>query len=114
MTIPPINPISSAAPASAATRASSTRPAQTTDARSTTDAVTVDAIPASPPVDVLAAVATASQAADRLQASGHALRFSVNPPTGRLSVQVTDLDGNALRSVSPSTVLAVASGEPLS
>lgn len=113
MSIPPINPISSGAPASAASRASSTRPAQATSVRPTAGAVTVDAIPASPPAEVLAAMATASQAADRLQQSGRALSFSVDPPTGRVSVHVTDLDGNALHSVSPSTVLAVASGEPL-
>lgn len=114
MSLPPINPISSPASVSTTPRTSSTRSAPAARTPATGDAVTVDAIPASPPAEVLAAIATAAQAADRLQSSGRALRFSVDPPTGRVSAQITDLDGNTLGSVAPSTVLALAAGEPLS
>jgi beta-lactamase class A len=114
MSIQPINSMSSPTPIGATPRtSSSTRPAQAAGVRETGDAVTVDAIPASPPAEVLDAMTTAAQAADRLQSSGRALRFSVDPPTGRVSAQLTDLDGNPLSDVSPSTVLAVASGESL-
>lgn len=71
-----------------------------------------EAIPGSPPPEVFAAMLTAAQAAERLTASGRALRFSTGVATG-LSVQLTDLDGTVLGTVAPSTVLSIASGEPL-
>jgi hypothetical protein len=71
-----------------------------------------EAIPGSPPPEVFAAMLTAAQAADRLTAAGRALRFSTNEATG-LSVQLTDLEGTVLGRVTPSAMLAIASGEPL-
>ena len=73
------------------------------------DSATPGAIPSSPPQEVFAAMLTAAQAADRLAASGKALRFSTDDTSG-LSVQLTTLDGTVLGTVSPSTVLSVASG----
>lgn len=73
------------------------------------DLVTVDTIPSSPPQEVFAAMLTAAQAADRLAASGRALHFSTDETAG-LSVQMTSLDGTVLGTVSPTTVLSVASG----
>ena len=73
------------------------------------DPATFDAIPSSPPQEVFAAMLTAAQAADRLAASGRALHFSTDETTG-LSVQMTSLDGTVLGTVSPTTVLSVASG----
>jgi len=74
--------------------------------------VTNDAIPSSPPQEVFAAMLTAAQAADRLEASGKALHFDTDETSG-LSVQLTGLDGTVLGAVSPSTVLSVASGGTL-
>lgn len=71
-----------------------------------------EAIPGSPPPEVFAAMLTAAQAAERLTASGRALRFRTGEATG-LSVQLTDLDGTVLATVTPSAVLSIASGEPL-
>ncbi len=81
-------------------------------AGSTEDSVTLDTIPSSPPPEVFAAMLTAARAADRLAASGHALHFDADAPTG-LSVQLTSLDGTVLDTVAPSTVLSVASGGAL-
>jgi hypothetical protein len=69
--------------------------------------VTLDAIPASPPAEVLSQMATAAGAQDRLAASGQALHFSLDETTGKLTTQLTDLSGNVLGSVSPSTVLDI-------
>jgi len=78
----------------------------------TGDSVTLDTVPSSPPQEVFAAMLTAAQAADRLGAAGKALHFSTDETSG-LSVQLTSLDGTVLGTVSPSTVLSVASGGTL-
>jgi hypothetical protein len=77
------------------------------------DSVTVDTLSASPPPEVLDAIGVAAQAADRLQQSGRRLQFTVDPPTGRVAVQVTDHSGNVLGALTGAQALAVASGVPL-
>ncbi len=123
MTIPPLNslpdPLTTAATAprvtAAPTRTSGSFQAAADGARAAqdTDAVTVDAFPASPPPEVLAEMATAAGAADRLAADGRALHFSLGAPGDGVSVQVTDLAGTVLSTAPPSTALAVAAGETL-
>jgi uncharacterized protein YlxW (UPF0749 family) len=78
------------------------------------DTVTVDTIPASPPPEVEDAIGVANQAYHNLQAQGSELRFKVNESTGKLTVEVHDTKGNLLFTVPASTVLDVASGQPLS
>jgi len=77
------------------------------------DAVQVDAIPAVPPAEVMDAISVASQAPDRLAADGKELRFELDPPTGKVRVQVQDLQGNVIGEVRPSTALDVAEGADL-
>jgi hypothetical protein len=77
------------------------------------DSVTVDTMPASPPPEVLDAIDVAARAADRLQQSGRRLQFTVDPPTGKVAVQVTDHSGNVLGALTGAQALAVASGLPL-
>jgi hypothetical protein len=79
-----------------------------------TDTVTVDTIPASPPQEVQDAMGVANQAYHNLKAEGSELRFKINESTGRLTVEVHDPHGNLLFTVPSSTVLDVASGQPLS
>jgi hypothetical protein len=105
---PPVSSTSPSAPASATPRAE--RPAAPAPAA---DAVTVDTMPASPPPGVLDAIGVAAQAADRLQQSGRRLQFTVDPPKGRVAVQVTDHSGNVLGALTGAQALAVASGVPL-
>lgn len=95
----------------AARHASAADPAQA-PAAADDDSVRLDGVPSSPPREVFAAMLTAAQSADRLAASGRALRFNTDETTG-LSVQLTDLDGTVLGTVAPSTVLSVASGATL-
>ena len=79
-----------------------------------TDTVTVDTIPASPPPEVQDAIGVANQAYHNLKSEGSELRFKINEATGKLSVEVHDVHGNLLFTVPASTVLDVASGQPLS
>jgi hypothetical protein len=92
-------------------RSSAPAPAQAAHA---VDTVTVDTIPASPPPEVHDAIGVANQAYHNLQADGSELRFKINGSTGKLSVEVHDVHGNLLFTVPASTVLDVASGQPLS
>jgi len=69
--------------------------------------VSVDTIPASPPQDVLDAMDAASRAYQVLRAQGRELRFSQDDGTGRLVIEVRDLDGNLLRRIPPSKLLDV-------
>ena len=96
----------------AAQRARSSAPAsaQASEAGAT---VTVDTIPASPPPEVQDAIGVANQAYHNLQANGSEMRFKVNEATGKLSVEVHDVHGNLLFTVSGRTALDVASGQPL-
>ena len=108
-------PVSSAtavgptAAAPAATRA----PRAAATAAAPSSSVTVDTMPASPPAEVLDAIGVAARAADRLAASGRRLQFSVDPPTGRVAVQVIDHPGTVLGTLTGAQALAVAGGEPL-
>ena len=79
-----------------------------------TETVTVDTIPSSPPPEVQDAIGVANQAYHNLQAQGSELRFKVNEATGKLTVEVHDVHGNLMFTVPASTVLDVASGQPLS
>lgn len=89
------------------------RPASPGGAPAVEDAVRVDAIPASPPPEVMHEIATAAGAADRLAAAGQTMQFRIEEPSGVLQVQVRDLDGHLLFTTPPSTALKVASGEDL-
>ena len=92
-------------------RSSAPAPAQAAHAA---DTVTVDTIPASPPPEVQDAMGVANQAYHKLKAEGSELRFKINESTGKLSIEVHDTKGNLLFTVPSSTVLDVASGQPLS
>ena len=92
-------------------RSSAPAPAQAAHAA---DTVTLDTIPASPPQEVQDAMGVANQAYHNLKAEGSELRFKINESTGKLSVEVHDVHGNLMFTVPASTVLDVASGQPLS
>ena len=91
-------------------RSSAPAPAQAAHA---TDTVTVDTIPATPPPEVHDAIGVANQAYHNLKADGSELRFKINEATGKLTVEVHDTRGNLMFTVPASSVLDVASGQPL-
>jgi hypothetical protein len=70
-------------------------------------------IPASPPPEVLDAIARAHEAYERLEASGRYVHFNLNEVSGRLAIELTDTSGTPLRSLSPRTVLELAAGAEL-
>jgi hypothetical protein len=78
------------------------------------EAVAVDTLPTGPPAGVSDAIGVAAQAYDALAASGRSLHFAIDPPSGRLTVELHDLSGNVLSTVAPSQVLAIAGGGELS
>jgi hypothetical protein len=95
-----------------AQKARTSAPVQTQTAPSA-DTVTVDTIPASPPPEVESAIGVANQAYHNLKSEGSELRFKINEATGKLTVEVHDVHGNVMFTVPASTVLDVASGQPL-
>lgn len=70
-------------------------------------------IPASPPPEVLDAIARAHEAYERLEASGRHVHFDLNEATGRLAVELTDASGTPLHGLTPGAVLELAAGTPL-
>jgi hypothetical protein len=72
--------------------------------------VTSDVIPASPPPEVQAQVTEALQRAHDLFAENRELHFAKDPETGRIVVQVRDLEGNIVRTIPPSEALEVMTG----
>ena len=75
-------------------------------------AVTVDTLPASPPEHLLEEMFAASQVANTLHEQGRELHFE-SVGTGRVVVQVRDLDGNVIRTIPAGKALDVAAGAPI-
>jgi hypothetical protein len=74
------------------------------------DAVEVSTMPVAPPPEVMDAISTASQAYDQLASAGRRVSFGTDPTTGRLRLELQDLDGNTTGSLRPSHVLSIAGG----
>jgi uncharacterized FlaG/YvyC family protein len=100
-----IPPVASANPVSATERTGTN---QAPAPRASEPSVSVDTVPASPPPEVHAAIAVASQAHERLAAHDRALHFHVDERSGKLQVEVQDLNGNVLFTVPPSKALEIA------
>jgi hypothetical protein len=75
--------------------------------------VAVISLPPSPPPEVLDEVAAARDRAAELAANNRELHFRKDEKTGRVIVQVRDLEGNVIRTIPPSEALAVMTGEPV-
>lgn len=75
-----------------------------------TAAISSGVVPDSPPPEVLDAIGAAGRAYHDLHAQGRELRFSADGDGGRVNVEVHDLDGNVLQTISPSAALDAASG----
>jgi uncharacterized FlaG/YvyC family protein len=75
-------------------------------------AVTVDTLPASPPEHLFEEMHDAAKVADMLRAQQRELHFEA-VGSGRVVVQVRDLDGNVIRTIPPAGALDIAAGKPL-
>jgi hypothetical protein len=83
----------------------------TRDARASAE--TDSSFPTTPPPEVTEAVGSAFEAYDELNATGQQLHFTVDPPTGAFAVELVDLDGNPLTTISASEALRIAAGKSL-
>src|SRR2546430_14095645 len=59
-------------------------------------------VPANPPPELRSEVERASARYDELRAEGREMHFATDPQSGRLVIEVRDLDGNVLRTIPPS------------
>ena len=75
--------------------------------------IAVISLPPSPPPEVMDEVAAARDRAAELAANNRELHFSTDQSTGRVIVQVRDLQGNVIRTIPPSHALHVMSGGAL-
>jgi hypothetical protein len=92
----------------------SSREQPTPDERSEQEGSNVGASGAGgPPDELLEDMGVAAEVYERLAARGRELRFRLDPATGRVTVEVRDLDGRLLYSIAPSRALDIASGEDL-
>ncbi len=66
-----------------------------------------------PPDELLEEMGLAAEVYERLAARGRELRFRLDPPTGRVTVEVHDLEGRLLYTIPPSIALDIAGGEDL-
>jgi flagellar protein FlaG len=73
----------------------------------------IDTVPATPPPDVREQVERASGRYDELRDQGRELHFATDEKSGRLVIEVRDLDGTVIRTIPPSKALDVISGENL-
>ena len=76
-------------------------------------AVRVDTIPVTPPPEVRDAMAVAAQSYERLEQINRHLSFHVDGRTGKLAIEVHDLEGNVLFSVPSKKALDIAAGDLL-
>jgi flagellar protein FlaG len=71
------------------------------------------AIPATPPPDLLREVEAAGRRAEQLWHARRELHFDVDEESGRVVVQVRDLEGRVVRTIPPSEALAIMSGRAI-
>ncbi len=77
--------------------------------RAVAEPAIADVIPASPPAEVREQVTEALDRVRELAADDRELHFRKDEATGRVIVEVRDLDGNVLRTIPPSEALDVMS-----
>jgi FlaG protein len=75
--------------------------------------VAVLSLPGAPPPEVLDAVGAAAARAAELRAANRELHFHKDKESGRVIVEVRDLEGNVIRTIPPSKALDVMSGAAL-
>ena len=70
---------------------------------------TVDAIPASPPKEVMDEVLAAQRAIQEMHARGRTLHFEMD--SGRVKILLQDLDGHTLRRIPVTEALEISTGK---
>jgi flagellar protein FlaG len=101
---PTLSPPAPTPPARAVDAAAHPGPGRAVDA-------IVDVVPSSPPEDVRAQVDRAAEIAEDLAVRNRELHFEKDQETGKLVIQVRDLDGKVIRTIPPSHALDLLSGQ---
>ncbi len=105
-----------AAATSAPSRAEAAPPVAEPPEAGKTSAAPVDivelSIPASPPPDVLEAIAAAAERAAELAADNRELHFRPDEHSSRIIIEVRDMSGNVIRTIPPSKALDVMTASP--
>ncbi|HTW11263.1 MAG TPA: hypothetical protein VME01_00855 [Solirubrobacteraceae bacterium] len=70
-------------------------------------------MPPSPPPEVEEAISVASQAYEELSATGQQVHFEIDAPNRAVDVELRDLHGNPLSTISASEALRIAGGGSL-
>jgi flagellar protein FlaG len=70
----------------------------------------VASVPATPPRDVKSQVDRAAEIAKDMNERNRELHFSKDEKTGRVVIEVRDLDGNVIKTIPPSHALNVMAG----
>jgi hypothetical protein len=70
-------------------------------------------LPAAPPAEVLDAVGAAAARAAELRAANRELHFHKDEESGRVIVEVRDLEGHVIRTIPPSHALDIMAGAAL-
>jgi hypothetical protein len=65
-----------------------------------------------PPESVWREVDDAAQVWEELHAQGREIHFEIDDQSGRLTIEMRDLDGAAVGTLSPFEALSIASGAP--
>ena len=100
---PPVDPSDPAA------RGARTRTGNAAGTTSVTPAASLDAIPSSPPPEVLEQMAQAHQIYEQLAADGKSLHFD-HDESGPATVELRDSNGTSLRTLSLAEALDLAAG----
>ena len=77
-----------------------------------TDSVELS-LPPSPPPEILDEIGAAADRVDEMAAADRELHFRKDKETGRVIIEVRTLDGEVVRSISPSRLLDVMTGGEL-
>jgi hypothetical protein len=88
-------------------------PARAEQSQAAGSPVSLQAIPSSPPAEVLDEMARAAEVYDRLSAQGRTLHFTHDAVTQRPAVEVRDRHGSLVGQISLAQALDVAAGAPL-
>ncbi len=72
-----------------------------------------DVVGASPPPELAAEVEAAWDAVDQLHAQQRELHFRLDDESGKVHVEVRDLEGNVVRTVPNTEALEIAGGKPV-
>lgn len=97
-------------PPEAPRKAAGTSPSGAAFSLPRADSAEIGGIPAEPPADALREVDRAAARAEELWSVQRELHFEMDEDSGRVIVQVRDLDGRVIRTIPPSEALDIMSG----